>query len=60
MPMPTHPVTVVADWPGLSQDPRSNLNQQPGSAAEQTNCACLIQGALDVRRGVREVSFESE
>lgn len=48
----------MADFPGLVLNvDRRDL--PPGAAEEQTNLACLSVGELSVRRGYREVTFES-
>lgn len=52
------PVTPIVDFFGLSNEPRSSVNSPPGKASEQTNCCCVQEGELLVRRGVREVKFE--
>ena len=59
MPEVAKPVTTVADFPGLSDVPRSSINQVPGTAAEQTNVCSIVQGELLVRRGIKEVNFEA-
>lgn len=58
MPDQAKPVTPIADFPGLSDVPRSSVNQVPGTASEQMNTCSVIQGELLVRRGVKEVKFE--
>ena len=56
--IPAKPATTISDFPGMTNDPRSSINQVPGTAAEQVNACSLIQGELSVRRGLREVTFE--
>jgi hypothetical protein len=59
MPLPVaKPSTVIYDFPGLSDIPRSAVNQVPGTAEEQINTCSVIEGELLVRRGIREVAFE--
>lgn len=58
MPAPAKPVTTIFDFPGLSDVPRSSVNQPPGTAEEQMNTCSVIEGELLVRRGIREVAFE--
>ncbi len=59
MPDVAKPVFVVADFPGLSDIPRSAVNQVPGTAAEQMNVCSIVEGELLARRGIREVNFEA-
>lgn len=59
MPEQAKPVTTIADFPGLSDIPRSSVNQPPGTAAEQTNACSIVEGELLVRRGIKEVNFEA-
>jgi hypothetical protein len=51
--------TVINDFPGLIDniDPR---DIPPGSADVQTNAACVKMGELQVRLGVRDVTFEAD
>lgn len=53
------PVTTIFDFPGLSDVPRSSINQVPGTASEQMNTCSIIEGELLVRRGIKEVNFEA-
>lgn len=58
MPDPAKPVTTIADFLGLSDIPRSAINQPPGTAVEQVNACSIVPGELLVRRGVKQVQFE--
>lgn len=51
------PGVLLIDFPGMNTavDPR---DQQDGAAEEQINCCSIKLGQLDVRRGMKEVSFE--
>lgn len=55
---PARPVTTISDFLGLSDVPRSSINQPPGMASEQVNCCSVNEGALDIRLGIQEVHFE--
>ncbi len=59
MPEPARPVTAVTDFPGLSDVPRSAINQPPGTASEQINVCSILKGELTVRHGTKEVNFEA-
>lgn len=59
MPQPAKPVTTISDFLGLSDVPRSAVNQPPGTASEQVNAVSITEGELFVRRGVREVTFDT-
>lgn len=59
MPDVAKPVTTIADFPGLSDIPRSSINQVPGTAAEQMNVCSIVEGELLARRGIKEVNFEA-
>ncbi len=52
------PVTTIADFPGLTDVPRSGVNLPPGAGVEQLNACSIIEGELLVRRGIKEVKFE--
>jgi hypothetical protein len=54
------PSTLIFDFPGMTNDPRSSINQVPGTAAEQINACSVILGELLVRKGIREVTFEQD
>ena len=58
MAQPAKPVTTIYDWVGLSDVPRSSVNQAPGTAEFQLNTCSVIEGELLVRLGMREVLFE--
>lgn len=58
MPEQSRPVTTVADFPGLTDIPRSGINLPPGAGVEQVNACSIIEGELLVRRGTKEVHFE--
>lgn len=60
MPAPAKPQTIIADFVGLANDSRLQVNQVPGTAADQLNCCSITQGELRVRAGVREITFETE
>lgn len=55
---PAKPVTIIFDFPGLSDVPRSAVNQTPGTAELQMNTCSVIEGELLVRLGIKEVHFE--
>lgn len=52
------PTTVIYDFPGLSDVPRSSVNQPPGTAEFQVNTCSVIEGELLARLGIKEVQFE--
>lgn len=58
MASPAKPVTTIYDFPGLSDVPRSSVNQVPGTAESQVNTCSVIEGELLVRLGLKEVHFE--
>lgn len=60
MAKPAQPVTVIADFPGIANDSRIQVNQVPGAAADQRNACSISQGELRVRQGIRAVTFEDE
>jgi len=57
MPDREQQVVDIKDFPGLivSLDPR---DLPPGAAQEQVNVACIVQGELRVRMGIRQVYFD--
>lgn len=59
MPQPAKPVTTISDFLGLSDVPRSAVNQPPGTASEQVNAGSVVEGELLVRRGIKEVVFDT-
>lgn len=58
MPAPAKPTTTIFDFPGLTDEPRSSVNLPPGAASEQVNACSITEGTLQVRRGVKQVTFE--
>lgn len=59
MAAPAKPTTTIFDFPGLSDVPRSSVNQAPGTAEFQVNTCSVIEGELLVRLGIKEVQFEA-
>lgn len=59
MPATERPVSSAVDFPGLITDidPR---DLPAGAAEEQVNLACIRLGEMQVRGGLREVSFDEE
>ena len=53
------PTTTIYDFPGISDVPRSSVNQAPGTAEFQLNTCSVIEGELLVRLGIKEITFES-
>lgn len=56
--VPAIPSVEIMDFPGMI----TNLDERdlpPGAASEQVNVCSLIGGELQVRRGIREVTFEA-
>ena len=56
---PARPTVLIPDFVGIQTnvDPR---DLPPGASEEQLNCAVIVLGRLDVRKGVKRVSFEEE
>lgn len=59
MALPATQSVMINDFLGLvnNVDPR---NLPPGAAEVQTNCTCVKNGELQVRLGLRELTYDSE
>jgi hypothetical protein len=56
---PAKSTVTLADFPGLID----NVDQRdlpPGGAEVQVNATCIRLGELQIRRGLREVTFEAD
>lgn len=51
-------VTVIADFAGLATSVDA-LDTETGVATNQTNCVSIVPGELQVRGGIKVVSFEA-
>jgi hypothetical protein len=59
MAIPARAAVEVRDFFGL-QDHTSSDDLPPGAAEAQVNATCVKPGELQVRLGMREVTFDSE
>jgi hypothetical protein len=57
MSQPAKGEVLLSDFPGLT-DTIDRRDGPPGAAAVQTNLLSRLSGQMDVRRGLREVTFE--
>jgi hypothetical protein len=48
----------MTDFPGMI-DNQDRLDLPPGTADEQVNATCVTVGELQVRLGMRQVTFEN-
>lgn len=48
----------MTDFPGMI-DNMDRLDLPPGTANEQVNATCVAVGQMQVRRGMRQVTFEN-
>lgn len=58
MPEQAKPVVVAADFPGVLENIDAR-DLPAGAAEEQVNACSVLVGELTVRRGLREVTFDS-
>lgn len=57
--MPDTPTVTITDFPGLV----NNIDRRdipPGAAEVQVNATCVKVGELQVRLGLRELTFDSQ